>query len=157
MALALAFTACSDEYMNDMNTDPSKAENIDPNSQLTFAELQTYGDLGMIEIYRSYIGAFTQQLMGCWNTTNYGGQHKIDNNEMNRFWTNLYTTGIKNLVDAEVKTEGDENKVNIHAAAVIYKVYLMSIITDTYGDAPYSEAARGFISGILQQFLYRTD
>ena len=124
MALALAFTACSDEYMNDMNTDPSKAENIDPNSQLTFAELQTYGDLGMIEIYRSYIGAFTQQLMGCWNTTNYGGQHKIDNNEMNRFWTNLYTTGIKNLVDAEVKTEGDENKVNIHAAAVIYKVYL---------------------------------
>ena len=36
MALALAFTACSDEYMNDMNTDPSKAENIDPNSQLTF-------------------------------------------------------------------------------------------------------------------------
>lgn len=148
MALALAFTACSDEYMNDMNTDPSKAENIDPNSQLTFAELQTYGDLGMIEIYRSYIGAFTQQLMGCWNTTNYGGQHKIDNNEMNRFWTNLYTTGIKNLVDVEVKTEGDENKVNIHAAAVIYKVYLMSIITDTYGDAPYSEAARGFISGI---------
>ncbi|MBM6889516.1 SusD/RagB family nutrient-binding outer membrane lipoprotein [Bacteroides caecigallinarum] len=148
MAIALAFTACSDEYMNDMNTDPSKAENIDPNSQLTFAELQTYGDLGMIEIYRSYIGAFTQQLMGCWNTTNYGGQHKIDNNEMNRFWTNLYTTGIKNLVDVEVKTEGDENKVNIHAASVIYKVYLMSIITDTYGDAPYSEAARGFISGI---------
>lgn len=31
---------------------------------------------------------------------------------------------------------------------MIYKVYLMSIITDTYGDAPYSEAARGFISGI---------
>ena len=71
MTLALAFTACSDEYMDDMNTDPSKAEKIDPNSQLTLAELQTYGDLGMIEIYRSYIYAFTQQLMGCWNTTNY--------------------------------------------------------------------------------------
>ena len=38
MAIALAFTACSDEYMNDMNTDPSKAENIDPNSQLTFQQ-----------------------------------------------------------------------------------------------------------------------
>lgn len=148
MTLALAFTACSDEYMDDMNTDPSKAEKIDPNSQLTLAELQTYGDLGMIEIYRSYIYAFTQQLMGCWNTTNYGGQHKIDNNEMNRFWTNLYTAGIKNLVDVETQTEGDENLVNIHSAAIIYKVYLMSIITDTYGDAPYSEAAKGWISGI---------
>lgn len=148
MTLALAFTACSDEYMDDMNTDPSKAEKIDPNSQLTLAELQTYGDLGMIEIYRSYIYAFTQQLMGCWNTTNYGGQHKVDNNEMNRFWTNLYTTGIKNLVDVETQTEGDESLVNIHSAAIIYKVYLMSIITDTYGDAPYSEAAKGWISGI---------
>ena len=148
MTLALAFTACSDEYMDDMNTDPSKAEKIDPNSQLTLAELQTYGDLGMIEIYRSYIYAFTQQLMGCWNTTNYGGQHKVDNNEMNRFWTNLYTAGIKNLVDVETQTEGDENLVNIHSAAIIYKVYLMSIITDTYGDAPYSQAAKGWISGI---------
>lgn len=148
MTLALAFTACSDEYMDDMNTDPSKAEKIDPNSQLTLAELQTYGDLGMIEIYRSYIYAFTQQLMGCWNTTNYGGQHKVDNNEMNRFWTNLYTAGIKNLVDVETQTKGDENLVNIHSAAIIYKVYLMSIITDTYGDAPYSEAAKGWISGI---------
>ena len=56
MALALAFTACSDEYMNDMNTDPSKAENIDPNSQLTFAELQTYGDLGMRCLYAAAYG-----------------------------------------------------------------------------------------------------
>ena len=36
----------------------------------------------MMEIYRNYHYAFTQQLMGCWNTTNYGGRHTLDNNEM---------------------------------------------------------------------------
>ena len=73
MACALFFASCSDEYMENMNTDPSKAATIDPNAQLTTAQLQTYGDLSMMEIYRNYHYAFTQQLMGCWNTTNYGG------------------------------------------------------------------------------------
>ena len=50
--------SCSDDYMNDMNTDPSKAATIDPNAQLTTAELQTYGDLSMVEIYRNYFYAF---------------------------------------------------------------------------------------------------
>ena len=43
----LFFTACSDKYMEDMNTDPSKADSVDPNAQLTTAQLQTYGDLGL--------------------------------------------------------------------------------------------------------------
>ena len=80
--LAGISSSCSDSYMEDLNTDKSKANSIDPNAQLTTAELQTYGDLGMVEIYRNYLYAFTQQLMGCWNTTNYGGRHTVDNNEM---------------------------------------------------------------------------
>ncbi len=74
-ALALIAGSCSDSYMEDLNTDPSKANGIDPNAQLTTAQLQTYGDLGMVEIYRNYHYAFSQMLMGCWNTTNYGGRH----------------------------------------------------------------------------------
>ena len=34
MACALFFASCSDEYMENMNTDPSKAATIDPNAQL---------------------------------------------------------------------------------------------------------------------------
>ena len=100
-AFTIFFTACSDEYMENMNTDPSKASTIDPNAQLTTAQLQTYGNLGMVEIYRNYLYAFNQQLMGCWNTTNYGGRHTVDNNEMGRIWTTFYTTAIKNLTDAQ--------------------------------------------------------
>ena len=91
--VSLMGASCSsDDTMTSINTDPS--------TQLTTAELQTYGDLGMVEIYRNYLYAFDQQLMGCWNTTNYGGHHTVDNNEMSRIWTSLYPTAIKNIVDA---------------------------------------------------------
>lgn len=147
MACALFFASCSDEYMENMNTDPSKAVTIDPNAQLTTAQLQTYGDLGMMEIYRNYHYAFTQQLMGCWNTTNYGGRHTVDNNEMSRIWTSFYTQPLKNLTDAQYRTAEDPEKVNINSILRIYRVYLTSIVTDTYGDAPFSEAGLGFLEG----------
>ena len=147
MACALFFASCSDEYMENMNTDPSKAATIDPNAQLTTAQLQTYGDLSMMEIYRNYHYAFTQQLMGCWNTTNYGGRHTLDNNEMSRIWTLFYTQSLKNIIDAQYRTAEDAEKVNINSVLRIYRVYLMSIITDTYGDAPFSEAGLGFLEG----------
>lgn len=147
MACALFFASCSDEYMENMNTNPSKAVTIDPNAQLTTAQLQTYGDLSMMEIYRNYHYAFTQQLMGCWNTTNYGGRHTLDNNEMSRIWTSFYTQSLKNISDAQYRTAEDAEKVNINSVLRIYRVYLMSIITDTYGDAPFSEAGLGFLEG----------
>ena len=147
MACALFFASCSDEYMENMNTDPSKAATIDPNAQLTTAQLQPYGDLSMMEIYRNYHYAFTQQLMGCWNTTNYGGRHTLDNNEMSRIWTSFYTQSLKNIIDAQYRTAEDAEKVNINSVLRIYRVYLMSIITDTYGDAPFSEAGLGFLEG----------
>ena len=147
MACALFFASCSDEYMENMNPAPSKAATIDPNAQLTTAQLQTYGDLSMMEIYRNYHYAFTQQLMGCWNTTNYGGRHTLDNNEMSRIWTSFYTQSLKNIIDAQYRTAEDAEKVNINSVLRIYRVYLMSIITDTYGDAPFSEAGLGFLEG----------
>lgn len=146
--LAGISTSCSDSYMEGLNTDKSKANSIDPNAQLTTAELQTYGDLGMVEIYRNYLYAFTQQLMGCWNTTNYGGRHTVDNNEMGRIWTSFYPKAIKNLTDAIHRSAEDGNRKNINAILRIYRVYMMSVITDIYGDAPYSEAGQGYLKEI---------
>ena len=146
--LAGISSSCSDSYMEDLNTDKSKANSIDPNAQLTTAELQTYGDLGMVEIYRNYLYAFTQQLMGCWNTTNYGGRHTVDNNEMGRIWTSFYPKPIKNLTDAIHRSAEDGNRKNINAILRIYRVYMMSVITDIYGDAPYSEAGLGYLKEI---------
>jgi hypothetical protein len=142
---AVAVSSCSDIYMENLNTDPSKANNIDPNAQLTTAELQTYGDLGMVEIYRNYHYAFAQQLMGCWNTTNFGGRHTIDNNEMSRMWISFYPKAIKNLTDGISRSNENASLLNVNAALRIYRVYMLSLMTDVYGDAPCSEAGLGYI------------
>lgn len=150
MAACTSFLgACSDEYLDDLNTDKSKADVIDPNAQLTTAQLQTYGRLDMVDIYRNYLSGFNQQFMGCWNTTYHGGRHFIDNNIMAYGWTLGYTGAVANLVDAEYRTKEDPNKVNINAALNIYRVYVMSIITDLYGDVPYSEAGKGYLESIF--------
>ena len=116
MACALFFASCSDEYMENMNTDPSKAATIDPNAQLTTAQLQTYGDLSMMEIYRNYHYAFTQQLMGCWNTTNYGGRHTLDNNEMSP----------ESSMNKAFQKDGDRLKDDFHF--YVWKVRICAII-----------------------------
>lgn len=145
----LCFNACSDSFMEDMNTDPSKAAKIDPNSQLATAQLQTYGRLDMVDIYRCYLSPFTQQFMGAWNSTNYGGRHTIDNNLMGFMWTLGYTGQVANLVDALSHTKDKPEKVNIDAALSIYRVYVMSIMTDLYGDVPYSEAGKGYLEEVF--------
>ena len=51
----------------------------------------------------------------------------------------------KNLTDAQYRTADNAEKVNINSAVRIYRVYLMSVITDIHGDVPYSEAGKGFL------------
>ena len=145
--VAIFFASCSDKVYEEINTDPTKAATVNPASQLSYAALQIYGDMNYVDVHRLYTYAFTQQLMGCWNTTNYGGQHRADDNEMSRPWNNLYPGAIRNLTDAINQTKDDSTQVNIYAALRIFRVYVGSLLTDYYGDVPFSEAGLGYITG----------
>ena len=144
---AMFFASCSDKAYEEINTDPTKADHINPASQLSYAELQIFGDMNYVDVHRLYTYAFTQHLMGCWNTTNYGGQHRMDDNEMGRPWNNLYPGAIRNLTDAIEKTKDDRLQANVHAAMRIFRVYVGSLLTDFYGDVPFTEAGLAYITG----------
>ena len=146
-----ALSACSDKVYEEINTDPTKVSQANPSAQLTFSELQIFGDMTYVDVHRLYTYAFTQHLMGCWNTTYYGGQHRMDDNEMSRPWNNLYPGAIRNLTDAINATKDDPTQANIHAALRILRVYVGGLLADTYGDVPYSEAGLGYITGNVIQ------
>ena len=150
LSLCTFFVACSDKVYEEINTDPTKAAHINPASQLTYAELQMFGDMNYVDVHRLYTYAFTQQLMGCWNTTNYGGQHRMDDNEMSRPWANLYPGAIRNLTDAIEQTKSDPAQANIHAALRVFRVYVGGLLTDYYGDVPFTQAGLGYITGNTQ-------
>ena len=145
--MAFAFVSCSDAIYEEINTDPTKADHVNPASQLSYAELQIFGDMNYVDVHRLYVYAFTQHLMGCWNTTNYGGQHRADDQEMARPWNNLYPGAIRNLTDGIEQTKGDSTMVNINAALRIFRVYVGGLLADYYGDVPFSEAGLGYITG----------
>jgi len=144
---AIFFASCSDKVYEEINTDPTKASQVNAASQLSYAELQIFGDMNYVDVHRLYTYAFTQHLMGCWNTTNYGGQHRTDDNEMSRPWNNLYPAAIRNLTDAIAQTKDVPEQVNVYAALRIFRVYVGSLLTDVYGDVPFSEAGLLYISG----------
>jgi len=150
LACAVVLASCSDKIYEEINTDFTKAETINPAFQLSYAELQIFGDMNYVDVHRLYTYAFTQHLMGCWNTTNYGGQHRMDDNEMARPWNNLYTAAFRNLTDAIAHTDGDKEQVNVNAALRIFRVYVGSLLTDYYGDVPYTEAGLGHLTGVSQ-------
>lgn len=145
LLLAILAPSCSNAYMEDMNTDKSKATFMDSNALLTTALLQTYGDFGLMDTYRSYVSGFTQHLAGGWNVTNYAGSVHPDNQQMSLLWDEFYNVGIKNLVDGIANTA---DKPNLNAALRIHLVYMMSILTDIYGDVPCTEAGKGYTDGI---------
>lgn len=147
LAFAAVLASCSDEIYEKINTDPTKADHVNPSSQLSYAELQIYGDMNYVDVHRLYTYAFTQHLMGCWNTTNYGGQHRMDDNEMSRPWNNLYPGAMRNLTDAIEATKDDGTQVNVYAALRIFRVYVGALLTDYYGDIPFTEAGLGYITG----------
>lgn len=141
----VVFSACSKEHMQGLNTDTSKVETIDPNMQLTTALLQTYGDFSLMDTYRSYITGFTQHFAGGWNVTNYAGSVYAQDDQMRLLWDRMYSVSIKNLADAIANSA---DRPNLNAALRIHYVYLMSVLTDVYGDLPCMDAGKGYLEGI---------
>ena len=144
LTLVVGLSSCSDSYLEDVNTDDSKAETIDPNVQLTTTLLQTYGDFSLMDTYRSYITGFTQYYAGGWNVSNYAGAVYPKDSEMAYPWNRYYQISIKNLVDAIHRT-GD--MPNTNAALRIHRAYMMAVLSDIYGDIPCTEAGMSFIDG----------
>ena len=144
---AVSFVSCSDKIYEELNTDYTKSDSIEPSMQLTYAALQLYGDMNYVDVHRLYTYAFTQHLMGCWNTTNYGGQHRMDDNEMSRPWNNLYVGAFRNLTDGIERTKNVSSQANINAAMRILRVYIGALLSDYYGDVPFSQAGMAYING----------
>lgn len=133
LTAGLCTTSCSDSYMEELNTDDSKVSKLDPNAQLTTALLQTYGDFSLMDTYRNYITGFTQHFAGGWNVTNYAGAVHFEDDISRRIWDRYYEVSIKNLVDA---IHNSEDRTNLNAALRIHRVFLTSVLADTYGDVP---------------------
>lgn len=80
-----------------------------------------------------------------------GANFNQDNRDLARepIWSVYYAGVIKNTVDVIERTKSITSRSNLYNMARIYQSYIFMVLTDEYGDIPYSEAGAGLAKQIL--------
>jgi len=134
-----------DEGFDKMNVNPIALTAVEPSYQLNTTIVNTAPSYGNL----SYETTIVKQMI-----TPFSGQGSAANfNQDNRSvasgnWNSLYQNNIKELTDVIVKTKDLPAKSNLYNMARIWKAYSFMILTDTYGDVPYSQAGKNYLEGI---------
>lgn len=84
--------------------------------------------------------------------TNEGDTYNPDASMRNNNWKGFYNESLINLqtvIDLTGDPEGDQYNENFQAAGMIMREYVFSVVTDTWGAVPYSEALTGSKTGNL--------
>jgi hypothetical protein len=141
-------SSCDTDTLHSLNENPTVAEEIDPGFVLAYTQLQTSGT--RFESWRTqliYQSTMIQQfatLPTYWA----GDKYLYIGSYSGALWNTAYTNYIKDLVNlvaiTDPSVEGQEDLVNYHAIARIWKVVAFQRVTDVYGDIPYFEAGQGF-------------
>jgi hypothetical protein len=145
--LALSvFSNCS--HFDELNTDPNKSTDLDPNLQIATIQLRQSENHQEWHRYLIYPGGFLNQWAGDWSVVEYGGKGKKNAFYMEDMWTLYYYPHIlRDAVDIVQRTKDDPEYINVNSVARILKVENFLKLTDTYGDVPYFDAGMGYYNG----------
>ncbi|MFD2599433.1 SusD/RagB family nutrient-binding outer membrane lipoprotein [Sphingobacterium corticis] len=147
LLFVFCLSGCKD--FGDLNTDTTRSTDMDPASQLAYAQVYFSGDLGIQERTNYFmLIPMMQQFAGAFNMS-FGAVYKKTPLYLWRMFDESYANDALNIVDAVERTNGVPEKSNLNAMSRIMKVYTFARLTDLYGDIPYFEAGKGY-SGIIR-------
>ena len=149
MVCLLLFSSC-DAGFEDLNVNPTQANQIDPNFKLTNIQVRVSGERyenwRTNLIYSSVMIQHFATLPGYWA----GDKYTYISSYSAAMWDRYYPNIAKNIEDLLLQVCEDPADANMCAITRIMRVFMYHRLTDLYGDIPYSEAGRGFIDGITQ-------
>lgn len=147
--MAAAFTslaACSELALDEVNKDINHAK--DAEAKFVLADVETATAFTVVGgDFNTYLGVAVEHWGGVHNQL-FKADHRdgewISSSCFNNTWNGLYTT-IKNARDVIAKTEDDAKTVDagnsdMNAAAKVLLAYNAAVLTDLFGDAPYTQA-----------------
>lgn len=145
--VAMTFSACDD--FGDLNTDPTQADQIDPNFKLTNIQLRISGE--RYENWRTNLiySSTMMQHLAALPTYWVGDKYLLNTGYSTSMWERYYPNISKNIEDLLVQVCDDPEEVNLCAITRITRVFMYHRLTDLYGDIPYSEAGKGVTEGIV--------
>lgn len=145
ICLVLLLTACSKSRLDEINTDPTKLteDQYNPNSLLAQAQLK-YANMGYYQLlYQSTMNQLLASTYGYYNN----GDKYINVGSFTDYQGRIFSEGymdasyIREMQRLATLKNPDANQ-NLIAIGDIMFVLILQRITDTYGDVPYSQAAK---------------
>ncbi len=121
----------------ELNQDPNKPSDVSqelllPGAQITLGYVLG-GDIGR------YTSCWTQHHAGVDRQHADYSLYRITETDVNTLWNNLYATTLSDL-DIIIQKSADDSSPHYSGVAKIMTANTLGILTDLYGDIPYSDA-----------------
>jgi len=163
MLAVIGMLSGCDKGFDELNINKVDPTTLDPQFIMNRAIIETtYPDNFATLEMLCYDFPIVQQIVTPFGSSLSGGNYNIFNpGNTSLVWVNFYRNVLKQTIDALNKTSGDTNRTNLYNEARIWKAYSFMILTDTYGDVPYTDASKGFTEQIIQpkydkqEFIYK--
>lgn len=146
LVVLLALHTSCDQDFDEINTSQTGATAIDPVFQLNNAIINTSFP-GSTLIYE--IGIVQQIISpnsGVLTGANYNQDNRASTEDL---WQSYYRNVIRNTRDIINQTQEVPERSNLLNMARILQAYAFMVLTDTYGDIPYTEGGTGYITQVF--------
>jgi hypothetical protein len=140
-----AISSCKKDF-GDLNVDTKKPTAVPAGSLFGYAAKALSDEMASSNVNRNIFRLITQQ----WTETTYTDETNYDlitRNIPQNFWNDMFLSVLKNLKESQALVPGQNIayvpaavQKNENASIEILNVYTYAVLTNLYGDIPYSQA-----------------
>lgn len=143
---AITLTSC-DKGFEDMNTNPNALTDPAVKSMFTLAEIYVDGqDFSNTRGNNIYAAQIVQQFS---SLTGAGSKYTYSSEYSGALFGESYGKGLNQIFQLLSVVKDTPENSNMIQACRIMKVFMFQKLTDTYGDVPYFEAAKGYNGNVF--------
>jgi hypothetical protein len=157
VAVVLFFSTSCEKRLEKLNVNTTGFSSLDPILQLNGAIVNASFQGGTLV----YEVGIVQQVVSPNGGVLAGANYNVDNKSLGApTWPTYYRNVIRNTHDIIVGLKTNTLRQNLYHMARIFQAYAFMILTDTYGEIPYTDAGKGYDEAVLfpkyetQQFIY---
>jgi hypothetical protein len=145
--ILLLFSASCEKGLSDLNVNESNPTSLDPALLLNQAIINTSFPVKTLVFEEGIV----QQMVTPNGGVLAGANFNQDSRDVTTapLWVAYYQSVIKNTYDALTRSKDLTTRTNMYNMARIYQSYVFMILTDAYGDIPYTQAGSGLVERVM--------
>jgi len=158
----ILLSACDTQSLKDLNINPKTSDEMDNSYLFTYVLVTTGGRQYTAKRANLFLCSTYVQQFACLSTGDYGAGDKYmyNNTFCSAYFDYVYVEALKELTQVINNMQDDPDAVNDLSMARIWRTVIFHVMTDLYGEIPYSEAGMGYLEQVYmpeydtQQSIY---